>query len=187
MLLSCRGITVGGVFRSENSSSVIAGLDPAIHAKAFRQSRDCRKSSEIQEAFKVKPFRVRFFDQFDLPFAWPGLDCLFPGDCLWRNRMLFVPDKPNCTVASGKLRALSCFMLINASRQVIGYTRIECSIFATGEHVNPKSLHDWIGDGMDCRVKPWHDGWGEVPNVPIQALLSDQLRRIRICRVSCRC
>jgi hypothetical protein len=69
MLLSCRGITVGGVFFSEYCPFVIAGLDPAIHAKAFHQSRDCRKSSGIQEAFKVKPFRVRFFDQFDLPFA----------------------------------------------------------------------------------------------------------------------
>jgi hypothetical protein len=85
---------------------------------------------------KIVPLRIRGFDQFDFPHAFPCLEGFLSPNGGFHSFVDFVPDQIVDPMTLGEPVSLVILMLEDASGQVGGDADIERAAWATGQDVN---------------------------------------------------
>lgn len=106
-----------------------------------------------QSRRQIFPIRIVFFNQIDLPLAFPGFDPAFALQSGWHRVVALIPDELGMPVFGGEDGSRAALVLIETRWQVGGYAAIKRAILAISEQIDRdeiKACHRTVEPPLDC-------------------------------------
>ena len=85
---------------------------------------------------KIRPCRVQFLDQPELPLAIPFLQLALPSAGVLDVLMRLKPDEDGAAVRFGEARYEAVAVMVSADGQIAGHTQVQGAVLAARHQVN---------------------------------------------------